>query len=161
MPSFDIVSQVNRQEMDNAVNQAAKEIASRFDFKGSKSRVALEKEGIVLLGDDEFRMKALTDVLQSKLIKRGVSLKAVEFGKVEPGPEGLVRCFAKIIAGIPQETAKELVKIVKESKLKVQASIQGDQVRVTGNKRDDLQAVIACLRGQNFPIPLQFANFRD
>lgn len=161
MPSFDIVSQVDRQEVDNAVNQTVKEIITRFDFKGSKSKITLDKEGILLLSDNEFKMRALADLLKAKLVKRGVELKSLEFGKVEPGPDGLVKCFAKIIAGIEQEKAKELVKIIKELNLKVQASIQTDQVRVTGKKRDDLQTAIASLRAQNFPLPLQFINFRD
>lgn len=161
MPSFDIVSEINRQEVDNAVSQTAKEIAARYDFKGSKSKIVPEKEGLQLLADDEFKMKAVVDILQSKLIKRGLNLKSFEFGKMEPGPDGLTKSFVKIIAGISQEKAKEIVKIVKETKLKVQASIQGEQVRVAGGKRDDLQLVMAHLRSQNFSLPLQFTNYRD
>ncbi|MDO8526445.1 MAG: YajQ family cyclic di-GMP-binding protein [Deltaproteobacteria bacterium] len=161
MPSFDIVSEVNRQEVENAVHQAEKEIVTRYDFKGSKSRISLDKDGIHLLSDDEFKMRALLDIVQSKLIKRGIDLKSLEFGKVEPGPTSLVKCLIKIISGIESEKAKELVKIVKDLKLKVQASIQAEQVRVTGKDRDDLQSVIAILRGKDFPLPLQFTNFRD
>lgn len=161
MPSFDVVSQVNLQEVKNAVDQVLRETATRFDFKGSKSQITQDKDGLHLLSDDEFRMKALIDILKSKLIKRGVDLKSVEFGKIEPGPDGLAKCLAKIIAGIPQEKAKEIVKIVKESQLKVQPSIQGDQVRVTGKKKDDLQQAIALLKGSNFSLPLQFTNYRD
>lgn len=161
MPSFDIVSEINRQEVDNAVNQAAKEIATRYDFKGSKSKIILEKEGISLSSDDEFKMKAVVDILQSKLVKRGLNLKSFEFGKAEPGPDGLTKQFAKIIAGISQEKAKDLVKLIKETNSKVQASIQGEQVRVSGRQKDELQTVIATLRSQNFPIPLQFTNYRD
>lgn len=161
MPSFDIVSEVNRQEIDNAINQARKEIATRYDFKGSKSQVLPEKDSLQLLSDDEFKMKALIDILQSKLVKRGVNLKSIEFGKPEPGPNGLTKCTAKIIAGIPQEKGKELVKMIKELKIKVQASLQGEQVRVSGNKKDDLQIVISHLKGVPFPLPLQFTNYRD
>lgn len=161
MPSFDIVSQVNHQEIDNAVNQAVKEIATRYDFKGSKSRITLDKEGIALLSDDDFKMRALTDILRSKLVKRGVELKSVQFGKVETGPDGLTKCLAKIVAGIDQDNAKELVKIIKSLNLKVQPSIQTDQVRVTAKQRDDLQAVITALRSKDFPLALQFINYRD
>lgn len=161
MPSFDIVSEVNMQEVQNAVDQAMREITTRFDFKGSKSKITQDKDGLHLLSDDEFKMKSVVDVLKSKLIKRGVDLKSVEFGKIEPGPDGLTKCLAKIIAGIPQEKAKEIVKVVKDSQIKVQASIQGEQVRITGKKKDDLQQVIQLLRTANFPLPLQFKNFRD
>ncbi len=143
------------------MDQALREITTRFDFKGSKSKITQDKEGLHLLSDDEFKIKAVIDILKSKLVKRSVDLKSIEFGKVEPGPEGLSKCLAKIIAGIPQEKAKEIVKLVKDSNLKVQPSIQGDQVRVTGKKRDDLQAAIAFLRSSNFPLPLQFTNYRD
>ena len=161
MPSFDTVSQVNMQEVQNAVHQAMKEIIARYDFKGSRSKVTQDKDGLQLLSDDEFKINSVIDILKSKLIHRGVDLKSFEFGKIESGPEGLSKCQAKIIAGIPQEKAKEIVKIIKDSKLKVQASIQGDQVRVTGKKRDDLQEAIAFLKAANFPLPLQFTNFRD
>lgn len=161
MPSFDIVSEVNGQEIDNAINQAVKEITTRYDFKGSKSRISRDKDGVHLLSDDEFKMRAVVDILQSKLVKRGVSLKSIPFGKVEPGPDGLVKCLAKIVEGIEAEKAKELVKIIKGFSLKVQASIQETQVRVTAKQRDDLQTVIASLKSQEFPIPLQFINYRD
>lgn len=161
MPSFDIVSEVHRQEIDNAVNQAMKEILTRFDFKGTKSKILLEKEAIQLLSDDDFKMRSIIDILQSKLVKRGVSLKSLDMGKMEPGPDGLSKCTAKIIAGIDTEKAKDLVKKIKEMNRRVQASIQAGQVRVTGKSRDDLQTIIAALRGADFPIPLQFINFRD
>lgn len=161
MPSFDIVSEVNNQEIRNAVDQAAREIATRYDLKGSRCKISLEKEGLQLLADDEFKMKAVIDILQSKLIKRGLNLKSFEWGKVESGPDGLVKNFSKIISGISQDRAKELIKIIKDLGGKVQASIQQSQVRVTGKKRDDLQTVIGTLRSTDFPLPLQFINFRD
>jgi len=161
MPSFDIVSEVDMQEVQNALHQAMKEIVTRYDFKGSRSKITLDKEGLHLLSDDEFKMKSVIDVLKSKLIHRNVDLKSLDFGKVESGPDGLVKCLAKITAGIPQEKAKELIKLVKDSALKVQTSIQAEQVRVTGKKRDDLQAVISFLKGANFSLPLQFKNYRD
>ena len=161
MPSFDIVSEVDPQEIENAMNQALKEISTRYDFKGSKSKITKDKEGIHLLSDDEFKMKAVVDILQSKFIKRSLNLKSFDFGKVEPGPDGLVKCQVKIVSGIVQEKAKELVKLVKDTKIKVQASIQGETIRVSGGKKDDLQSVMGHLRGSNFSIPLQFTNFRD
>ncbi|OGQ46803.1 MAG: YajQ family cyclic di-GMP-binding protein [Deltaproteobacteria bacterium RIFCSPLOWO2_02_FULL_46_8] len=161
MPSFDIVSEVNRQEIDNAVNQSMKEIVTRFDFKGTKSKIILEKEAIQIVSDNDIKMKSVVDILQSKLVKRGVSLKSIDLGKVQPGADGLSKCTGKIIAGIDQDKGKELVKKIKEMNLKVQASIQETQVRVTGKNRDDLQTVIANLRATDFPIPLQFINFRE
>lgn len=161
MPSFDIVSEINMQEIDNTLNQARKEIAQRYDFRGSKSEITLDKEGLHLLSDDDFKMNALIDILKSKAIKRGIDLKALEFGKIEPGHDGLVKCHVKLVAGIDKEKGKELVKKIKDLDLKVQPSIQGEQVRVTGKKRDDLQAVIGQLKAAPFVIPLQFTNFRD
>ncbi|MBI5299052.1 MAG: YajQ family cyclic di-GMP-binding protein [Deltaproteobacteria bacterium] len=161
MPSFDIVSEVNRQEIDNAVNQSMKEIVTRFDFKGTKSKIVLEKEAIQIVSDNDIKMKSVVDILQSKLVKRGVSLKSIDLGKMEPGADGLSKCTGKIIAGVDQDKGKELVKKIKEMNLKVQASIQETQVRVTGKNRDDLQTVIANLRATDFPIPLQFINFRE
>src|SRR3989338_4132856 len=161
MPSFDIVSQLNRQEVDNAVNQAKKEVSTRYDFRGSRCQIELDKDSIRLLADDEFKMKALIYILQSKIIKRGLSLKAFQFGKIESGPDGLTKCPVTLVNGIETEKAKELVKAVKETKLKIQASIQGDLVRVSGKSRDDLQQAIQTVRALNFPLPLQFINFRD
>ena len=161
MPSFDIVSEINMQEIDNALNQARKEIAQRYDFRGSKSEIKLDKEGLHLLSDDDFKMKAVIDIIQSKIIKRGIDLRGLDFGKIEQGPDGLVKCHVKLIAGIDKEKGKELVKKIKDLNTKVQPSIQGEQVRVTGKKRDDLQEVIAHLKANPFHIPLQFTNFRD
>ena len=162
MPSFDIVSVVDMQEVDNAVNQAVKEIAQRYDFKGSKTEVSLEKDGTIRLQtEDEFRLKASVDVLQSKFVRRAVSLKALQYGKVEPASGGRVRQVVTIQQGIETEKAKEIVKAIKDAKMKVQASIQADQVRVSGKNRDDLQAVIALLKGKEFGIELQFTNYRS
>ncbi len=161
MPSFDIVSELNMQEVDNAVNQARKEILTRYDFKGAKAEISLDKDGIHLLANDEYKMKALIDVLQSKAIKRGVSLKSLDVGKIEPGLGQILKCHIKLIQGIETEKARELVKIVKGLNLKVQAAIEGEKLRVSGKNRDDLQAVIRTLRGTDFPVELQFNNFRD
>jgi uncharacterized protein YajQ (UPF0234 family) len=158
--SFDIVSKVDLQEVDNAVHQAQKEIENRFDFKGSKSSIERSNEEIILVGDDEYKLNAVTDILQTKLVKRGVSLKALEYGKIEPAAGGTVRQTIKIKQGISQEHAKTIVKLVKDSKLKVQASVQGDQVRVSGKSKDELQAVIRMLREADLPIELQFVNYR-
>ncbi len=160
--SFDIVCKVDMQEVDNAVNQALKEIGQRFDFKGSKSEIVLDKlKGtLTLSSEDDFRLKSLNDILQSKVIKRGISLKALSYGKVESAAGGSVRQVITMQQGIPQEKAKEIVKLIKNTKLKVNASIQQDQVRVTGKSRDDLQAVIAMLKGEDLGIDMQFVNYR-
>ncbi len=161
MPSFDIVSELNLQEVDNAVNQAVKEVLTRFDFKGTNSTITRDTDGIHLSTGDEFKMKALIDILQSKVVKRGVSLKAFEVGKTESALGGTAKCLVKLVQGIETEKGRELVKRIKELNLKVQAAIEGEKLRVSGKKRDDLQAVIQGLRGIEFPIPLQFINFRD
>jgi uncharacterized protein YajQ (UPF0234 family) len=161
MPTFDIVSQLNLQEIDNAVNQSCKEIATRYDFKNSKSEIRLEKDKIQLVADDDYKMKAVLDILQGKMVKRSVSPKALEIGKVEPALGGLVKCEIKLIQGVSTEKAKEIVKLIKDSKLKVSAQIQEEQVRVSGKNRDDLQQVIAMVRAHDFGLPLQFINFRD
>ncbi len=161
MPSFDIVSEINLQELDNAINQTKKEIITRYDFKGSKSDIVLDKDGIHLTADDDYKMKALQDILQNKTVKRGINLKALEIGKIEPAGGNILRCLVKIIKGIETEKAREIVKIVKALNLKVQAAIEGEKLRVSGKNRDDLQAVMAHLRAKDYPIPLQFNNFRD
>lgn len=160
--SFDIVSVIEMQEVVNAVNQAMMEIRQRFDFKGSKSDIKLEEKDkkIVLISDDEYKMKSVIDILQTKLVKRGVSLKALKYDKVEPATGGTVRQIITLQHGIPVEKAKEIVKIIKDTKLKVQAQIQSDQVRVAGKSRDDLQSVISLLRGKDLGIDLQFINYR-
>jgi cyclic-di-GMP-binding protein len=161
MPSFDVVSELNMQEVDNAVNQARKEILTRYDFKGAKAEINLDKDGLHLIAIDEYKMKALIDVLQSKAIKRGVSLKSLDVGKIEPALGQAVKCHIKLIQGIETEKARELVKIVKGLNLKVQAAIEGEKLRVSGKNRDDLQTVIKTLRATDFPVELQFNNFRD
>ena len=159
-PSFDIVSELDMQELDNAVNQAVKELTSRFDFKGSKSSIERKEADITLTSDSEGKLKSVVDILESKLIKRGLSIKALEYGKIEPASGGTVRQQVKVKQGIDQDNAKKIVKLIKDSKIKVQAAVQGDQVRVTGKSRDDLQAVIALLRGADLPVDLQFKNYR-
>ena len=161
MPSFDIVSELNMQELDNAVNQTKKEIITRYDFKGSKSDITLDKDGIHLTADDDYKIKALTDILQNKVVKRGINLKAIEIGKVEPAGGNILRCLVKLVQGIEAEKARELVKVVKALNLKVQAAIEGEKLRVSGKNRDDLQQVMQVLRSKDFTIPLQFNNFRD
>lgn len=161
--TFDIVSEVNMQEVDNAVTQAQKELAQRFDFKGSNSAIDLDKteKTITLRTENEFRLKSLVDMLQTKWVKRNISLKALDYQKVESGMVGgSVKQVIKIQNGIPSEKAKEIVKYIKELKLKVQPQIQGEQVRVQAVKIDDLQAVMASLRPKDFGVDLQFTNFR-
>lgn len=159
--TFDIVSKIDHAEVVNAVNQALKEVSTRFDFKGSKSDIELEgKEAIILTSDDEYKLAALTDILQSKLVKRGVPLKGLTYGKIEQAFGGTVRQRVTLQQGIPQDKAKEIVKFIKDTKLKVQSSIQGDLVRVAGRDRDTLQDVIAALRAHDFKIDMQFTNYR-
>ncbi len=159
--SFDVVSDVDLMEVSNAVQQAMKEIRQRFDFKGSVSDIQLAGETLTLHSDDESRLKAVIDVLTTKLVKRGVSLKALEYGKVEPATKGTVRQVVTIRKGIPTEKAKEIVKFIKSSGIRVQAQIQENQVRVSGKDRDALQAVIQSLKGQDFGLDLQFTNYRS
>lgn len=160
--SFDIVCEVDLQEVSNAVNQAMKEIGQRFDFKGSKSSIELDKatRTLKLISDDEHKLKSVIDILQSKLVKRGIPLKALIYGKVEPAAGSTVRQVISLQQGIPQEKAKEIVKIIKDMKLKVTAEIQKDQVRVKGKKIDDLQEIILRLKEKDFGIHIQFTNYR-
>ena len=160
--SFDIVSKVDLQEVSNAIQNALKEIHTRFDLKDSKSDIQLEgKEALVLSSADEYKLKAVTDILQSKLVKRGVPIKALNYGVVEPAAGSSVRQKITMQQGIPIEKAREIVKLIKDSKKKVQASIQGDTVRVSGKDRDSLQEMIALLRGHDFGIDMQFTNYRN
>ncbi len=160
--SFDIVSEVNMQEVDNALNQARKEIATRYDFKDSKTTIDfIEKEKeITLTTDDDFRLKAVIDILQNKFIKRGIAIKILKYGNVETASGGTVRQKISLQVGIDKENAKKLVQMIKDTKIKVQASIMEDQVRVSGKDKDDLQSIMATLRGTDFPLPLQFTNYR-
>ena len=159
--TFDIVSQINLQEVANAIQQATKEIHTRFDLKDSKSNIEMEgKDAIVLSSIDEYKLKAVTDILQQKLVKRGVPLKGLTYGTVEPAAGSTVRQKITMQQGIPIEKARDIVKTIKNSKNKVQASIQGDLVRVSGKDRDALQATIALLKQQDFGIDMQFTNYR-
>ncbi len=160
--SFDIVSKIEMQEIKNAIDQALKEVSQRFDFKGSKSDVTLEEKNneIIVSSDDEYKLKSLIDILQAKLVKRGISLKALTYGKIESALGSTVRQSIMLQQGIPSEKAKEIVKAIKETRLKVQAQIQGDQLRVSGKNRDDLQSVIKLLRESDFGIDMQFVNYR-
>jgi len=159
--TFDIVSKIDLQEVSNAIQQAMKEIHTRFDLKDSKSNIALEgKDAIVLSSADEYKLKAINDVFQQKLVKRGVPLKGLTYGKVEPAASATVRQRVTMQQGIPIEKAREIVKKIKDSKKKVQASIQGDLVRVSGRDRDALQEIIALLKNSDFGIDMQFTNYR-
>ena len=160
--TFDISSNIDHAEVVNAIHQALKEVQTRFDFKGSKSNIEVEgKEAIILASDDEYRLKSLNDILQSKFVKRGVPLKGLTYGKIEPAAGSTVRQRITLQQGIPQEKAKEIVKFIKDTKLRVQASIQGDLVRIAGKDRDTLQQVIARLRDHDFGIDMQFGNYRS
>jgi cyclic-di-GMP-binding protein len=162
MPSFDVVSEIDRQEVRNAVDQAAREVATRYDFKGTNSTVELSDEAITLHTVSEDRLTALRQVLEEKLVKRKVSLKSLDYQKIEEASGATARQVVKLVAGISSDKAKSLNKFIKELKLKgVQSQVQGEQLRVTGKKRDDLQAAIAAMKEEDFGIPLQFTNFRD
>jgi len=160
--SFDIVSEVNMQEVDNALNQARKEIGQRYDFKGSKSSIELnqKEKQLTVISDDEFKLKSVIDILQSKLIKRSVPVKALDYGKVEPAADGTVRQIISLRVGIDKEDAKLVVKMIKDTKLKVQAQIMDDQVRVTGKNKDDLQTIIKMLHEADLKFAMQFTNYR-
>jgi uncharacterized protein YajQ (UPF0234 family) len=158
--SFDIVSKIDLAEVRNAVDQALREIANRFDFKNSVSGIELESDQLKLHSDDEFKMKSLIDVLQGKLIKRGVSIKSLDYGKLEPAAKMTVRQEIKLKQGLDQDTARKIVKLIKDSGKKVTTQIQGDQVRVTGKSKDDLQGVMQLLRAADLPVDLQFTNYR-
>lgn len=158
--SFDVVSKVDMQEVDNAVNQTKKEITQRFDFRGSKSEVTAEGSEVKILTEDDFRLKSIIDVLQTKLIKRGISIKNLDYGKVEDASGSMVRQVIKIKQGIETELAKKIIKDIKGTKIKVQAQIMDDQIRISGKNRDDLQETIAFIREQDYDIDLQFINYR-
>ncbi|PIS28074.1 YajQ family cyclic di-GMP-binding protein [Candidatus Saganbacteria bacterium CG08_land_8_20_14_0_20_45_16] len=158
--SFDIVSKPNRQEIDNAIQMAIKEITTRFDFKGSISKIEKENQDIKVTAEDEFKLKQVLSVLQDKLIKRKIDLKFFDYGKIDQALGSTVKQLIKVKQGIPQEQAKEINKLIKACGLKVQSQIQADEIRVFGKKLDDLQAVMAKLRVANLPLVLQFVNYR-
>lgn len=158
--SFDIVSKTDYAEVTNALHQTEKEVSQRFDFKGSKAKAELQQKDLMLTAEDETKLRNMNDILQTKLVKRGISLKALDYQKVEQAGGGTVRQLVKIQQGIPIEKAKEVVKFIKDGKFKVQASIQGETVRVSGKDRDTLQDVIAQLKAKDFGIDMQFDNYR-
>lgn len=165
MPSFDVVSKVNMPEVTNAVNQAKREITNRYDFRGTKTELELdtERNAILLKTSDKMRLSSMVDVLHTKLAKRGVSILALHYGKVETASGNMLKQTANLQQGLDKEKAKELIKVIKKSKIKVQAQIMDDQIRITGKKRDDLQEVIALLREEQskLSVPLQFVNMRS
>ncbi len=161
MPSFDIVSRVNSMEIENAVNQAKKELANRFDFKGSPAEIVLEKDEIRLTAQDAFKIKALDEIVIGKIAKRNISLKSVDRQDPEISPLGHARQLIKIKQGLESAVAKDVSAFIRDLKLKVTVQIQGDEVRVTGKNRDDLQSVIEAVRAHDFPVALSFVNFRD
>jgi cyclic-di-GMP-binding protein len=158
--SFDIVSRIDRQELDNALNQARKEIENRFDFKNSKTSIESNEKAITLISDDELKMRNVVDIVQAKAVKRGVDIKAFEFGAVEPAAGSTVRQVITLKAGIPKDKSKPIMETIKALKLKVTAQYQDEQVRVSGKSRDDLQKVIAAVKELDFELPLQFVNYR-
>jgi len=161
MPSFDVVSQVDMQEIDNAVNQTRKEVAQRYDFKDTNTQIELEKDEIRIQSTDDYKVKAVVEVLQSKMARRQVPLKALVYGAIEPASGGRAKQTVTVQQGIATEKARVIVKMIKDAKLKVQAQIQGDQVRISGKNRDDLQRAIQLLKQQELDVALQFVNFRD
>jgi cyclic-di-GMP-binding protein len=161
MPSFDIVSQVNGMELDNAINQAKKELANRFDFKGSNAEIVLEKDEIKLSAENQFKIQALSEIVMGKLAKRNISLKNIERAEPDISPLGHARQIIKIKQGLETTVAKQVTGFIRDGKFKVTTQIQGQEVRVTGKSRDELQTVIAAVRAHDFPVALQFQNFRD
>jgi len=158
--SFDVVSRVDMQEVDNALNQTNKEIKQRFDFKNSKAAVSLEEESLKIIAEDDFRLKSVIDVLQTKLVRRQVPIRNLDYGKIEEASGGMVRQIVGLKQGIEVDTARQIVKDIKGLKLKVQAQIMDDQIRVSGKSRDDLQLVIEFLKKQDYKLELQFTNYR-
>lgn len=158
--SFDIVSQVDMQEVDNAVNQTKKEISQRYDFKNSKAQINIEDNGIKIIAEDDFKLRSIIDVLKTKMISRKVAVKNLDYGKIEEASGGMLRQLIKIQQGIEMEKARQIAKDIKNLKIKVQAQIMNDQLRVSGKSRDDLQAVIQFLKQQDYQIELQFINYR-
>ncbi|MBF0160285.1 MAG: YajQ family cyclic di-GMP-binding protein [Magnetococcales bacterium] len=161
MPSFDIACETDLQEVDNAVNQTIKEMETRYDFKGSKSKLERDGSTITLTADDDYKREQVVDILKAKLARRQLDTRSLQYGKVEPASGNMVRQLITVRQGIDMDHCKQIVKLVKDAKLKVQAAIQGEQVRVTGKKRDDLQEAITLVRGAGLELPLQFINFRE
>ena len=161
MPSFDVVSKVEIQEVHNSIQQCLREIGQRYDFKGSKSTVEFKENELVVLGDDEYKLGAIKDILLTKLNKRGISPKSLDMGKLESAANGMIRQNIKIIQGLEGDKCREVNKFIKELKLKVTSETLKEQLRVSGKSRDDLQTVMSALRGHDFGPPLQFLNFRD
>jgi uncharacterized protein YajQ (UPF0234 family) len=161
MPSFDIVSKIDMQEVDNAVNQAIKEVDQRYDFKGTHNEIELESDGIKILAADDYKLQAIKDILIGKLVRRNVSGRCLDYGKEELASGGAVRVRAGLVQGVSKEKGKEIVKLIKDTKLKVQAQIMDEQVRVSGKKIDDLQEVMQTLKGKDVGIELQFENMRS
>ena len=160
MPSFDVVSEIDQHELNNAIDQANREISNRFDFKGTNSKVELADDSLTIHSESEFQVKQIHDILENKVSKRGIDVRCLEYGDIEENIKQ-ARQIVKIRKGVDKDLARKIVKMIKESKRKVQASIQGDQVRITGKKRDDLQQVMADLKESKIDLPLQFVNFRD
>ena len=160
MPSFDVVSDIDQHELTNAIDQANREIGNRFDFKGTNSKIELADDSLTINSESEFQVKQIHDILENKVSKRGIDVRCLEYGDIEENIKQ-ARQVVKIRKGVDKDLARKIVKMIKESKRKVQASIQGDQVRITGKKRDDLQQVMADLKESNIDLPLQFVNFRD
>ena len=160
MPSFDIVSEINMQEADNAINQSKKEIEGRYDFKGSQCEIQWDKKEIILIGDDEYKMGAMKDILQSKFHRRGIDMKSLKFDDIQPAGGRLLRQKIQLLQGIEKEFSKEIIQLIKESKLKVQAQVMDEKVRVTSKSIDDLQETIQLLRKSSVKLPLQFSNMR-
>lgn len=158
--SFDVVSQIELHEVDNAIAQALKEIANRYDFKGSKSEIRREEDHLIIISDSEYKLESVIDVVQTKFIKRNIPLKSMSYGKIESASGGLVRQKVDLIQGIDQENAKKIGKIIKDAKIKVQVQIQGDQLRISGKNRDDLQAAIQLVKEASLAIDVQFINYR-
>lgn len=161
MPSFDIVSELNMQELDNAINQAQKEVGGRYDFKGSNAEIKWDKKDVTILAEDDYKVGAMVDILQTKMSKRGIDLRAVKLDKIEPAGGKLLRQKVTFSQGIEKEVAKEIIKFIKDSKLKVQAQIMDDKLRVTSKSIDELQSTIQTVKSHDFKVPLQFDNMRS
>ncbi len=161
MPSFDIVSEIDLQEVDNAINQARKEVEGRYDFKGSKAEIQWDKKEVTLLAEDDYKIEAMGSILQTKLHRRGIDIKAIKFEKMEEAGGRMLRQKVTLVQGIDREVAKDIIKLIKDSKLKVQPAIAEDKIKVSSKSIDELQECISLVRGGNFPVPLQYNNMRS